>query len=372
VKIGVNALSQKAGGGITVARSLVRAIARELPDSEIALYVALDRFGEADFPGNVQLEHLPGLASLAPRTLWEQRELPRKLARERVDIVLALGGFPSFAATLPQICVWQNANIWTRVDVPLGRRARGYIRLQRWAQGFSMRKATANVFQTHDSLAEARTRWTLDESRTVVIHPGVDPDWGATSPESEARSGVLAVGDLYPHKNYENLIDAIDCYKARYGTGIELQIVGRSIEAGYARGLRERIASRGLGDHVHFTGSLERRDLERMYRRAAAYVTVSRLESFGLTLLEAMLSGTPVVAARASCLPEVGGDAPAYCDPEDPEDIAQVLHAVLTDEASREQLRERGYARAATFSWERTAREYLQLMERCLGSPLRF
>lgn len=370
MRIAINALSQKAGGGITVARSLVRAIAREIPDSEIALYVAVDQFSDADFPGNVQLEYLPGLASLAPRTLWEQRELPRKLAREGVDLVLALGGFPAFAAKLPQICVWQNANIWTRVHVPLGRLARAYIRLQRCAQGLSMKKAAFNVFQTHDSLAEARTRWALDESRTVVIHPGVDPDWGVQSPESETRRGVLAVGDLYAHKNYENLIDAVDCYRARYGSGIELRIVGRPIDADYARSLRERIASRGLGDLVRFAGSVDRRDLARMYREAVAYVTVSRLESFGLTLLEAMLSGTPVVAARASCLPEVGGDAPAYCDPEGPEDIAQVLHGVLTDEASRTRLRERGYARAAVFSWERTAREYVQLMERCLGSPL--
>lgn len=95
--------------------------------------------------------------------------------------------------------------------------------------------------------------------------------------------------------------------------------------------------------------------LDALIRGADVLVHPSRYEGFGLVLLEAMIRGTPVAAARATALPETGGEAAAYFDPADVEDIAAVLGSLLGDAGARAELARRGLERAAAFTWERTA-----------------
>jgi alpha-1,3-rhamnosyl/mannosyltransferase len=90
-------------------------------------------------------------------------------------------------------------------------------------------------------------------------------------------------------------------------------------------------------------------------RGADLLVHPSLYEGFGLVLLEAMARGTPVLAARATALPETGGDAAAYFDPGEPDGLRTALGALLASASDRGDLRRRGLARAAQFSWERTA-----------------
>jgi glycosyltransferase involved in cell wall biosynthesis len=88
-----------------------------------------------------------------------------------------------------------------------------------------------------------------------------------------------------------------------------------------------------------------------LYRLASVFVFPSLYEGFGLPPLEAMASGTPVVASNVSSLPEVAGDAALLVDPEDPEAIAGAIYMLLTDRTLRAELRERGLARARKFTW---------------------
>ena len=97
------------------------------------------------------------------------------------------------------------------------------------------------------------------------------------------------------------------------------------------------------------------------------YVVTSVLETFGLTALEAMGAGVPVVASDATCLPEVCGDAAVYCNPRDPDDIAQKIHRVASDVDMQRELQQRGLERVKHFSWERSASEYLGALEAAIG-----
>src|SRR5262249_36540932 len=149
----------------------------------------------------------PALASTLRRTLWQQLELPRMLRDRGFHALLNLGGFASARTRVPQICAWQNPNIFAAV--PIQSRSfqlEAYIRGQRAAQGWSMRRASANVFMTAHSLQDAAAVWPLHRYSPAVIHLGVDT---GDKPSSGPREDfALAVGDLYPHKNYEALIDA--------------------------------------------------------------------------------------------------------------------------------------------------------------------
>ena len=118
-----------------------------------------------------------------------------------------------------------------------------------------------------------------------------------------------------------------------------------------------------LDREVSFLGRRSGDEVARLMQAADALVLPSTYESFGKVLTEAMACGTPVVAARASCLPEVVADAGLLVSPRDPEALAGGLAAVLTDTGLRQGLVERGLRRAAEFSWERTAEQTLSIIE---------
>jgi glycosyltransferase involved in cell wall biosynthesis len=109
---------------------------------------------------------------------------------------------------------------------------------------------------------------------------------------------------------------------------------------------------------VRFVGAASDADLPALYGGALAFVFPSLWEGFGLPVLEAMASGAPVLASNRGALPEVTGGAALLVDPA-PAPLADALERLLAEPALRERLRAAGLARAAAFSWERTARETL-------------
>jgi glycosyltransferase involved in cell wall biosynthesis len=115
-------------------------------------------------------------------------------------------------------------------------------------------------------------------------------------------------------------------------------------------------------------GHLAREDAAHLMRGASAFVFPSLYEGFGLPVLEAMSAGVPVVSSCASSLPEVGGDAVRYVDPESEESMAEALVELEEDAGLREDLARRGRARAHGFSWARTARETLAFYRELVGA----
>lgn len=118
---------------------------------------------------------------------------------------------------------------------------------------------------------------------------------------------------------------------------------------------------------VRALGFVSDSDLGVLYRRATALVMPSTYEGFGLPVLEAMRLGGPVICARASSLPEVAGDAAAWFDPHDEEDLAATITRVLSDDGMRSRMRAAGLRRAVLFSWDETARATLEAFEDALG-----
>ena len=100
-----------------------------------------------------------------------------------------------------------------------------------------------------------------------------------------------------------------------------------------------------------------------LYRGASFLIFPSLFEGFGFPLLEAMVSGCPVLCSKVASIPEVVGDAALLFDPNDPEEMADSMHRILTDEELRRTLVKAGRERALQFSWERTARETLKVLE---------
>ena len=107
-------------------------------------------------------------------------------------------------------------------------------------------------------------------------------------------------------------------------------------------------------------------DLPALYAGATLFVYPSLYEGFGLPILEAMACGTPVITSSTSSMPEVAGEAATLCDPTDPEELANAIHTLIRNKPLREYMITKGIARAAEFSWEKTARDTIAVYEKIM------
>jgi glycosyltransferase involved in cell wall biosynthesis len=195
-------------------------------------------------------------------------------------------------------------------------------------------------------------------------------DEGKATPWAELRSKldldgrpmVLSLSAKRPHKNLARLLRAL----AAMPSGDQPSLVVPGYPTPYEAELRQLAAVLGIAERVRLPEWLPAEDLEGLYAAAACVVFPSLYEGFGLPVLEAMARGVPVACSNRSSLPEVAGDAALLFDPEDVQAIRSALERLLRDADLAARLGEAGRARAATFTWRRTAELTAASYERAL------
>jgi glycosyltransferase involved in cell wall biosynthesis len=209
--------------------------------------------------------------------------------------------------------------------------------------------------------------------RILVVHAGVSAVYRPLPTDEVARIGaeyslpegyILFVGSVEERKNLRGLLHA--CARLwQAGERRPLVVVGA--RKWKHAGIMKTVRKLNLERYLIFTGYVPEADLPALYNGADLFVFPSLYEGFGLPPLEAMACGTPVVCSNAASLPEVVGDAAIMVDPYDVDGLAEAMHRVLTDTGLREELREKGLARARQFTWERTARETVAVYREVAG-----
>ncbi len=231
---------------------------------------------------------------------------------------------------------------------------------------------------TSEELMEVKK---VPEDKLRVVYPGLHPVFSKEVKEEEARSilelfGIekpyLAyVGNLHPRKNLSTLIEAFALMRRR-GLKHQLAIIGGGglgkMNNQEYRKLAKRVKELNLDKAIVFTGYVSDEKLPALFHWADVFIFPSLYEGFGLSPLEAMACGVPVITSRRSSIPEVVGDAALYLDePRDPEEIASRVEQLLGDERLARELVTKGRERVKLFTWEKAARQVLEIYREVMG-----
>lgn len=327
-------------------------ICRRLPDAAPDLRFTFYASRPGTDPG-LDLTVLP-----APR-LWSQLRLPAELWQRRPDLLFVPSHAVPFLAPAAAVTVVHDLAFDRHPDAYRPAQ-RAYLRLTtRWAE-----RRCAHLLTVSEATRQDLVRLHgVAPDRVTVVAPGGGGERPRLS-EEEARGRlerlgvtrpfVLHVGRVERRKNQLTSLAAV-----RRHAGLQLAVAGSVVDPDMAAALRADPACSLLG-------RVPDADLEALYGQAAAVSFPSLYEGFGFPVLEAMRRGVPVVTARTSSLPEVGGDAALYVDdPLDAEALARALQQALDE---REHWSALGLKRAATFSWDRAAADVAGVLRRYAGA----
>jgi glycosyltransferase involved in cell wall biosynthesis len=358
-------------------RQLVYHFNKLVSDLEISLIYpqAPGDPGPQDVPPSVNVVVVPVRAGHLGKVHFEQRLFPRACGRIGADIAhVPYWGSP-LQSPIPLVVTVHDLTTLLVREYHRGVRARLYNAL------ISASARAANHIIT-DSLASKRDivqHLGLPEDRVTPIYLAVDP---AYKPESDFLLDMavrkkydlpdfyaLYLGGYEIHKNVTTLLLAYTYVVQALGDEYPLVLAGKRPAESSARfpdydGYIDRL---GLGGAVVWTGYIDEEDKPAVYRGAGAFIFVSRQEGFGLPPLEAMACGVPLITSDSSSLPEVVGDAAFALDPDDERQIGGSIISALTQDELAVEMREKGLAQAARFSWEKTATETLLIYDQLLN-----
>jgi glycosyltransferase involved in cell wall biosynthesis len=357
------------GGMETYARALVPLLPDAFPEARFTVFAGRElaaQWRAAPWDARIGLVGLPvSSATRIVRTAAQMTLVAGAARHAGVDLLHSLGNIAPVAGIRRRVLTVHDVIFLrhpetTSALLTAGIRALAPSVMRRATRIVSVSEATAD--DLHELLGVARSKVDV-----VPSGPGA-PASAAPMEEAQLRASlglgegplVLSVSARRPHKNLTRLIESM----ARVP---DAALVLPGYPSPFDDELRATAASAGIADRVHLCGWVSGAELEGLYRAATCMAFPSLAEGFGLPILEAMARGLPVACSGVSALPEIAGDAALLFDPRSIEGIAGAIRSLLQDPALCARLVERGRVRAASFSWERTARETVASYERALA-----
>ncbi len=262
---------------------------------------------------------------------------------------------------------YSQENLRGSVQVP-------FISRYLWLRGVRGMEKADHIVAVSDATAKEITQiLDVGSSQVTVTHNGVNPAFKPLSADQIAlirqRQNLpsnalclLNVGSDHPRKNVLTILKTVEKLKQQ-----GLSVCFWKVSADFTEEQKAFIRDRNLASCVSYLGKPTLPELVQLYGAADILVAPSLHEGFGLTLLEAMATGTPVVTSDVSAMPEVAGDAAALVDPTDVGAIASAIHRLYNDDCYREELIQKGLKRAQQFTWKATAERVAQVYETLLA-----
>lgn len=242
------------------------------------------------------------------------------------------------------------------------------------------RVVPSSIYRASHILADSKTTkddlvsiWSVPPQKITVLYSGVSQAFRPVTGKERIKKVrkkyslgdwpfVISVGTLQPRKNYELLIRAFKPVAEK--SPLRLLIAGG--KGWLFEQMLAEVEAQGLGNRVIFLGFVDDSDLPALYSEATLFLFASLYEGFGLPLLEAMACGVPVITSNASSLPEVAGDAAVQLPPDNQTLWTSTMLDLLEDASLRTELVAAGFRQARQFTWSKSARQLLSIMDRML------
>lgn len=362
----VQLLPSVSGGIETYTREIVPRIVERLGDWRVSALVN-DEGAESYGTLSDGIELIPAGFSWNdrfPRLLYESTAGPKRMRGAKPALIHNMANTAMRRPGAPQVTTVFDATQLLQPDPGIGMAA--FRRLLRAAPRRSDRVVTISQ-SAADDIARACS---VDSARIQPIllaardpHEPAPRDSLAGLGIAEDRPYVLTPAARRANKNIPGLLRAYATLPAESAPLLVLP----GADGGRDAEIELLIAELGIGERVLFPGWVDDAVLDTLYAHALGLIFPSLMEGFGLPILEAMQVGCPVATSNRSSMPEIGGDAALYFDPEDGAAIAEAITRLASDPALRERLSSAGRSRAAEFSWDRTSEQTVAVYEELLA-----
>jgi glycosyltransferase involved in cell wall biosynthesis len=310
--------------------------------------------------GAVDYRVIPAPRRPGRGTWWEQMQLRRAVAGDAPDALFA----PAYSAPLlsgaPLALTIHDISF---VAHPEWFRMREGVR-RRWMTRRSAQAAAVIFTDSEFSRSEIHSHFHIERSRIQVIPPGVARPGGAGARRhfAEREPLILYAGSIFTRRRVPDLIAAF-AHVARDIPAARLVVVGED-RSWPPLSLADVASAHGVASRVELRNYVEDEELARLYERASVFAFLSEYEGFGLTPLEALAAGVPIVVLDTPVAREIYADAAFYVAPGDIQATAGVLTRVMRDRASANAAMQHAPAVLARYSWDRSAAQTLEHIER--------
>lgn len=363
MKIGLVArwLSLESGGAREYTRCVIRALLEIDHTNEYVVFYNAPTF-VGQFPTAREV-----VIPIGNKLIWDYWGLPRCVRKEQIDVLWT----PAYVVPFPITC----KSVATVLDLAYFVFPKAYrlldVLYMRTAIPGSFRRVSALLAISENTKRDIVRLFPFTEGRVTVTYLAAPCGYKRIDENdlldtvrdkySLHRPFIFYAGSISPRKGMPCLLEAFALMKKQKRVPHQLVITGgRS----WGRQAEFRLLEGLDSDDIRILGHVPVSDMPAIYNLADLFVFPSLYEGFGLPVLEAMACGCPVVCSSLTSLPEVAGDAALMVDPRETSSLADAMYIALTDPQTRIRLIEKGLARAASFTWEETARKTLEVFER--------
>lgn len=297
---------------------------------------------------------------------WFEFSVKRALKKYNIDLFFSPDGYLSLGSNIPQVSVIHDLNF---VHNPDDLRPLMSWYYNKYFPKFA-RKASKIITVSEYSRKDIMQQYDIPGEKVKAIWNGVsDVFQPVTNHVKEeikqkytgGKDFILFVGSIHPRKNLKRLMLAFEQYRLRNpDTELQLLIVGREL---WKNGLEVVSINEHTQHAIHFTGHLSLEELAKVTASGLFMAFVTYFEGFGIPLVEAMRSGTPILAGNRTSLPEVAGNAAIYCDPFSVESISEGIDRLANEPKLREELSALGKDRGQLFTWDQAAQKVWEVLE---------
>ncbi|MBK8584620.1 MAG: glycosyltransferase family 4 protein [Bacteroidetes bacterium] len=303
--------------------------------------------------------------------LWYEHSLPRVFKKTKADLFIGTDGYLSVASKIKTLSVFHDINFeHYPEDVPFFNRLfyRHYFPI--YAQT-AARIAAVSEFTKNDVVE----KYKIDARKIDIVYNGVSEQFNPLSAAeitqvrnkfTQGQPYFLFVGSLHQRKNISNMLKAFDEYKKSASSPVKMVLAGA--KRWWTDEMEKTLEQMQFKSDVIFTGRVNFDDLCKITAGALAMTYVSTFEGFGIPIIEAMRSGVPVITSNVTSMPEVAGNAALLCDPFSVSSIAESMMKIANDEQLRKTLIEAGLKRQNDFSWDKTAVQLWNSIEKTISS----